>query len=254
MKSLTIQEKLQSNKASIGTWMQIPSPDVAEILSKSNFDWIAIDLEHGVFNYETLLSCVRSIELGQALPFVRIGEHSEKIIKTSLEAGAKGIIIPMITSAVQLEKLISYCYYPPKGKRGVGFSRASLFGANFQDYFLKHNEQLTIVAQIESLEAVNNLQEIVKVPGLNAILVGPYDLSASIGKPGDFASKDFTDLMTKIGDIVKNSTVRMGMHVVDPVQSKLTQAIDEGNCFIAYGIDALFLQKSAKVTLGKNNG
>ena len=241
-----IKIKLKNSDVSIGTWMQIPSPDIAEILTHNNFDWIALDLEHGVYNNESILSCVRAIELGNTEPFVRIGEHDEKLIKLCLESGVRGIIIPMVSNAEELKKVISYIHYPSKGSRGVGFSRANLFGQNFTEYFESINEKITIVAQIESKEAVENLDDILKIKDLDAIMVGPYDLSASLGCTGDFQNSLFLETMKLIKEKTLKSNVKMGVHVVKPIEQDLKSAIIEDNKFIAYGIDALFLKYGAQ--------
>lgn len=246
---MLVKNKLKNEEVSIGTWMQIPSPEIAEILTSQDFDWIALDVEHGVFSEEQILNCIKSIELGNALPFVRIGEQDEKVIKTCLEAGARGIIIPMISTAEQLRKCISSCFYPPRGTRGVGFSRANLYGKYFDKSLESHNNSLTIVAQIESKEAIENLDEILSVDNLDAIMVGPYDLSASLGAAGNFESSGFQNAIRTITEKVQKTNVKMGVHVVKPIKEDLDLAIKSNNYFVAYGIDALFLENGVGVNL-----
>lgn len=238
---MKVKDKLKNGQLSLGTWMQIPSPEIAEILTHQSFDWVALDTEHGVFSEEQIIKCIKSIELGNALPFVRVGEKDEKAIKTALEAGARGIIIPMIDSAEQLRECISYCLYPPQGKRGVGFSRANLFGEHFDTSLESHNKSLVIVAQIESVEAVENLDKILLVEGLDAIMVGPFDLSASMGQVGQFENIKFKTTIEQISKKVKESNVRMGIHIVRPNLEDLKKVISNENHFVAYGIDALFI-------------
>ena len=130
----SIREKLQNDQVSIGTWQQIPHASVSEILGQAGYDWVAVDMEHGSIGVDQLPDLFRAIELGGTLPLARIAESKPKDCKQALDAGAGGIIAPMIQSADQLKTIRDACCWPPTGKRGVGFSRANLFGKNFDEY------------------------------------------------------------------------------------------------------------------------
>ena len=149
----------------------------------------------------------------------------------------------MIESAEQLEKVRNSCNWPPSGKRGVGFSRANLFGKYFNVYS-KEAQDPILVAMIESLNAVNNLEEILKVEGLDAILIGPYDLSASMGITSKFNDPEFIKVLTKIISLASSVNIPCGIHVVDPSVEELKLRIKGGYKFIAYSIDSVFLNKS----------
>ena len=194
-----IRKKLQKNQVSIGTWQQIPHASISEILSHAGYDWVAVDMEHGAVSVDQLPDLFRAIELGGTLPLARIAESKSKECKQALDAGAGGIIAPMIESADQLEVIRDACCWPPTGSRGVGFSRANLFGKHFDNY--KKEAQLPLlIAQIEHIDAVNKLDSILQVKGLDAIIVGPYDLSASMGLPGEPDHKERVQLTKKIDD------------------------------------------------------
>ena len=130
----SVRKKLNSNKVSIGSWMQLPSSDIAEIMGACGYDWITIDMEHGSISNSQLPNIFRALELGNTLPFVRVSKSDIDECNRALEAGAAGIFLPMIQTSNQLSKIIKGITWPPKGKRGVGFSRANLFGANFNKY------------------------------------------------------------------------------------------------------------------------
>ena len=132
----SIREKLQNDQVSIGTWQQIPHSSISEILGRAGYDWVAVDMEHGSISVDRIPDLFRAIELGGTLPLARIAESKEKDSKQALDAGAGGIIAPMIESVGQLERIINACCWPPIGNRGVGFSRANLFGKNFNEYIL----------------------------------------------------------------------------------------------------------------------
>ena len=241
-----IKRKLKAGQATIGSWMQIPSASVAEIMGKAGYDWVAVDLEHGQFSPQILPDIFRALELGNTVPFARIAQCGPKDIKQALDAGARGIIIPMVESAAQLKRGIEWSFYPPRGLRGVGYSRANLFGKSFESYLEESLENTLIVAQIEHIRAVEALDEILQVDGLDAVMVGPYDLSGSMGLTGRFEDQRFIETMKQISQKARSHNVPMGMHVVKPVFRDLEKAVKEGYQFIAYGIDAVFLWNSAE--------
>jgi 2-dehydro-3-deoxyglucarate aldolase len=138
----SIKEKLKAGKPTIGTWMQIPNSNVAEILASNGFDWITLDLEHGAFSLNVLPDIIRAIEIGGSTPFIRVAQSHPKDIKQALDAGAKGIIVPMIESVEQARDFVKWSSYPPMGTRGVGFSNANLFGKHFDTSILSPSIQI----------------------------------------------------------------------------------------------------------------
>lgn len=243
-----IRQSLQAGKPSIGSWMQIPSPSVGEIMGQAGYDWVAVDLEHGSIGVQQLPDIFRALELGGTLPLARIAQGEIKDCKQALDAGAGGIIVPMIESAEQLTKARDACRWAPAGSRGVGFSRANLFGKNFEPYNEEAQAPL-LVAMIEHARAVENLAEILQVEGLDAVMIGPYDLSASMGLTAQFESPRFIAAMERIRILCAQYDIPCGAHVVAPDADVLKQRIAEGYRFIAYSIDAVFLNRHAAIPL-----
>lgn len=243
-----LRSTLKSGGSTVGTWMQIQSPSVAEILAQNGYDWVTVDMEHGGFSPHQLADIFRAIELRDCLPLARIAEPNFTYCKQALDAGAAGVIIPMITSARQLAELVKSCKWPPAGNRGVGFSRANLFGKYFEEYKVQAQNPL-IVGMIENQSAVNEIEEILSIEGLDAILIGPYDLSASLGCVGDFQSEKFINCLNKIRHFCGLSNTALGIHIVEPSLEQLKARVSEGYQFIAYGIDALFLQSACSLRL-----
>jgi len=239
-----IRNKLKKSQISIGSWIQIPSASVAEIMGASGYEWVAVDMEHGSISVSDLPDLFRALELGGTLPMARLVEGNAKECKQALDAGAGGIIIPMIETAEQLRKVISYCCWPPAGTRGVGFSRANLFGRNFIDYSVEAQKPL-LIAMVENINAIHNLEEILVVDGLDAILVGPYDLSASMGIAGEFDSPQFIDAIENISQLCILKNIASGIHIVEPSLEQLEDKIKCGYKFIAYSLDSVFLEKNA---------
>lgn len=243
-----IREKLTSGKHSIGSWIQIPNASVAEIMGDAGYDWVAIDLEHGSISTQILPDLFRAMELGDTLPLVRLAQGHPKDCKQALDAGAGGVIIPMIESAEQLEMVCKACCWPSSGTRGVGFSRANLFGKYFKEY-AEEAQQPLIIAMIEHVNAINNLDSILQVKGLDGILVGPYDLSSSMNITGQFDKPEFEMAMHKIHAMCSKYNVPSGIHVVSPEPELLSKRLSEGYRFIAYSIDTVFMNNACQSPL-----
>jgi len=236
----SIRKNLKHGGYSVGSWMQIPHPSIAEIMGQSGYDWVAIDMEHGAISVHQLPDLFRALELGDTLPLVRVAHGNEKDCKQALDAGAGGIIVPMVESAKQLEKVRDVTRWPPAGKRGVAFSRANLFGKNFDEYIEEAQKPL-LIAMIEHINAIEKLDDILQVEGLDAILIGPYDLSASMGVTAKFEEQKFLDIMRIIKDRADEAKIPCGAHVVSPFVDDLQEKVDDGYRFIAYSIDSVFL-------------
>lgn len=242
-KILEIRAALAANQPSIGSWIQIPHPSVAEIMGQAGYAWVAVDLEHGAIAVHQLPDIFRALELGGTLPLARLAQGQVKDCKQALDAGAGGVIVPMVETAAQLLQVRDACRWPPNGTRGVGFSRANLFGKNFEAYREEAQAPL-LVAMIEHIGAVENLEDILSVEGLDAILIGPYDLSASMGLTAEFDTREFVVVMNRIRILCNQYRISCGVHVVTPNTDTLKQRIQEGYRFIAYSIDAVFLNNA----------
>ena len=240
-----IRAKLSSGKVSIGSWMQLPNASVAEIMGQAGYDWVAVDLEHGSVDISQLPDLFRALELGDTLPLVRLAQDHPKDCKLALDAGAGGVIIPMVESAAQLRSISEACCWPPAGTRGVGFSRGNLFGKHFETYSEEAQAPL-VIAMIENIKALNEMDDMLQVEGLDAILIGPYDLSASMNLTGKFETAEFKDAMSRIISLCNKHKIPCGVHVVQPDQVMLQQRITEGYRFLAYSIDSVFLNVSVK--------
>lgn len=241
-----VKNKLKQGKPTIGSWMQLPNISVAEIMGQAGYDWVAIDFEHGSFSLEILTALCLALENGDTVPFARIAQAQQKEIKQALDAGVKGLIFPMINNAEELKRTISWASYPPYGTRGVGYSRANLFGKYFNELVPESVNELVLIAQIEHIDAVKKLEEILAVERLDGIIVGPYDLSASMNLTGKFDHPEFQSILCEIENTAKEFSIPMGLHIVQPDIELLKKKIEDGYQFIAYGIDALFLYNAAE--------
>ncbi len=239
-----LRAKLSTNSPSIGSWIQIGSSDVAELISHAQYDWLVIDMEHGSISISDLPSMIRSIELSGVIPLVRLPEINERYCKAAMDAGAYGLILPMVKSAKDIIQAINFSCWPPKGNRGVGFSRANMYGKYFEDY-KNISQKPFIVAQIENKKALEDLDQILQLKDLDSIMIGPYDLAASLGKTVNLESKIFKSMINKILLRSKKFSVPCGIHQVKPDEKQLKKYISSGYRFIAYSTDAYFLINSS---------
>ena len=175
-------ERLRKGERLIGTLVSLPSAEITEILSETGFDWLFIDAEHGAFNPQQAQTLLQAA--GQCPCVIRVPAGDEVWIKKALDIGGAGIIAPQVHTAEQAEQIVRYCKYSPDGSRGVGIGRAHKYGIRFEDYIKTANENIAVILQAESREAIDNIESITSVEGIDAILIGPYDLSASLGKIG----------------------------------------------------------------------
>jgi 2-dehydro-3-deoxyglucarate aldolase len=217
-------------------------------MGQAGYDWVAVDMEHGAISTHQLPDLFRALELGSTLPLARLAQGNTKDCKQALDAGAGGVIIPMVESAKQLESVRDAVRWPPAGTRGVAFSRANLFGKHFEQY-MDEAQQPLLVAMIEHVNAVNNLDSILQVEGLDAILIGPYDLSASMGLTADFEHPDFIDQMLKIKLVSDKFMIPCGIHIVEPAADVVDDKLTEGYRFLAYSIDSVFLNSVVKTPI-----
>ena len=239
-----LRDHLKNGGVSVGSWMQIPHSSIAEIMGQAGYEWVAVDMEHGSVSINQLPDLFRALELGGTLPLVRLAQGHPKDCKQALDAGAGGVIIPMVESAEQLIAVRDTCRWSPAGSRGVGFSRANLFGKNFEDY-CQEAQAPFLVAMIENVKTVTRLEAILQVQGLDAILIGPYDLSSSMDLTAQFDHPDFKEVIGRIHYHAEKQNMPCGMHIVNPEPFRITQAIKDGYRFIAYSIDAAFLNAFA---------
>lgn len=246
-----LKRRLKSNKVSIGSWITLGNISIAEIMAKIGFDWLAIDMEHSVITIERCQQLIQVIELSGVVPLVRVGKNDPLFIKRVMDAGAHGVIVPMINTRSEAIKAVEAVKYPPLGRRGVGLARAQGYGLEFEKYRNWVNRESIVIVQIEHIDAVNNLEEILSVDGIDGFIVGPYDLSASLGKPGNFNDSGFLKALKKIKEIAKESKVASGYHVIQPYSQEVFSKIKEGYIFIGFSLDTLFLGQTCKSEMEK---
>ena len=207
-----IKNKISNNELILGTVVSFNDPEVSEVLCSCGFDFIWIDGEHGALDKKMIDLHILAVRGSGAAPFVRIPWNDPVLVKPILDMGPAGIIFPFIRNAEEAKLAVSSCRYPPKGIRGFGPRRANCFSKMEMDDYLKISEKEPwVMLQIEHIEGVNNLKEIVNVEGVGGIVVGPNDLSGSIGLLGQTKHPEVIKLTDKIADICKNTNTIFGL-------------------------------------------
>jgi 4-hydroxy-2-oxoheptanedioate aldolase len=239
-----VRDRLRRGEPSIGTWLSLPSPEAAEFISTTGFDWLVVDTEHNAIDIRTLGQMFTAMAPSGIAPMVRIPWNTPENIKRVLDAGAWGIVVPMVNSRAEAEQAVEAMKYPPMGVRSVGGSRHALsFDTPASEYFAHANEQVLVVLQIEHIDGVNNVDEILSVPGVDACFIGPNDLAASmglgIGVPLESDEPSLVEAIMHVRDTAKKHGVAPGVHTSGP--EGVNQRIAEGFQFCAMASELKFM-------------
>lgn len=246
-----LREKINSRVLTLGSWITLGHPAIAEIMARAGFDWLVVDLEHSVISIDMAGDLIRTIDLCGVAPLVRLTSNDPNQIKRVMDAGAHGIVVPMVNTPAEATQAVAATRYAPKGTRGVGLARAQGYGVDFQDYLNWQSDGPVVIVQIEHKDAVDRLEEILAVPGVDGFIIGPYDLSCSMGIPGQFEQPEFISAMTHIRETGKRLGCPAGLHIVEPDLQRLEQTIREGYTFIAYSVDIRMLDVSVRLGISK---
>lgn len=242
----SVRSGLKSGRALIGTMLTLPTPEVAEIMASLDFDWLFVDCEHGSFTAPDVRSILQTTE-GRTPCLVRVPEVSRSSIQSTLDLGASGIIVPQVNTAEEAERVVDFARYVPLGSRGVGLARAHGYGPRFNDYLASANDEVAVVVQAEHRLAVENLDAIVQVPGVDAVLIGPYDLSASYHKAGQLDDPEIVEAIAHIETTCQAAQMPVGIFGVSV--SAVQPYIKRGFNFVCAGVDTLMLGKEASAML-----
>jgi 2-dehydro-3-deoxyglucarate aldolase len=244
-----LKGKLRRQEVTIGSWVTLGHTSIAEIMAKAGFEWLVVDMEHSVITLDIAQQLIQVIEGCDVVPLVRVGENNPNMIKRVMDAGAYGVIVPMINTKEQAEAAVKAVKYPPLGTRGVGLARAQGYGDKFDEYAATVNAESIVIAQVEHIDAVNNLESILSVEGIDGCIIGPYDLSGSLGVPGNFEHPDVLAALRKVEQTCQKRRVALGMHVIQPDYRQVMEKVAKGYSFIGFSLDILFLGNSCRQQL-----
>ena len=211
----SFNQRIRSGSPALGTLVTVRSPAVVETLSMTGLDWLFFDLEHGSLGLETAEDLLRAVR-GDCYTLVRIPENTPVWIHKALDIGCDGLIVPMVCSEAEARRAVEHMRYPPDGVRSVGVARAHGYGLEFASYVGNSNERLSLIIQIEHITAVRNLASILDVPGIDAVLIGPYDLSGSMNLLGQVNHPAVQEAMAAIRAACTEREIPFGLFVLAP--------------------------------------
>jgi 2-dehydro-3-deoxyglucarate aldolase len=235
---MDFRARLRAGERLVGPMITLAVPETAEILAAAGYDWLFLDAEHGTFGTPELQAVIGRVD--RIIPcLVRVAAADEVPIKKALDVGAVGIVAPQVNSPALAESVVKLCRYSPQGTRGVGLGRAHGYGLSFTDYVQTANETIAVIVQAEHIDAVENMEAIAGVPGVDAVLVGPYDLSASLGKIGEVDHPDVIKAVDHVTQVCRHAGVALGIFGVSA--SAVKPYIDKGYTLIIAGVDTVML-------------
>jgi 2-dehydro-3-deoxyglucarate aldolase len=237
----SLKQRMASGALTVGSWITVGHASVAEVMAHAGFDWLVIDIEHSVIELSEVQELVRAIEPTGVASIVRLSSNDPVQIKRVMDTGASGVMVPMVASAEEASAAVRAVHYPPRGTRGVGLARAQGYGADFAGYRTRLAEEAIVIVMIEHVDAVERIDEILAVDGVDGYIIGPYDLSGSLGIPGEFDDPRVAALIARVLEAGQRHGVPGGLHVVDPEPERFARHVAEGFRLIGYGMDLRYL-------------
>jgi len=234
-----------------GTLVSLPAPETAEILVDAGFDWLFVDMEHGALDIAGVRSVLRAVG-GRTPCLVRVPRNEPNVIARALDAGADGLIFPHVNTPEDARRCVAAALYPPRGERSIGIARAQGYGAKIAESLVTANGDTVRVAQAEHILAAKNIAGILAVPGIDAVFIGPYDLSGSLGKPGETSDPEVGEAIRTIREAAAGAGIPAGIFVPDAASGRAAAAA--GFALIAVATDALLLIRSARDTVRDLHG
>jgi len=244
-----VKRTLEAGGTSFGAWMQFGHPGIAEVFATAGFPWVAMDCEHTDIGIAEFMACARGMHGRGSLPLARVRENDTLAIRQILDAGAGGVIVPLVQGPADAERAVAAAMYPPRGIRGSAFVRANDYGLRFDEYAAAANRDTLVIVMAESRAAVENIEETLAVDGVDGVFIGPYDLSASYGIPGQISHPAIRDARRRILEACGRTGKAAGIHLVRFDPADVAAAVRDGFRFVALGMDNIFLQQGARAAL-----
>ena len=247
-----IKETLASGGACYGGWLYLGSPASAELMGQVGFDFLVMEGEHGALDMSVMQAQLMALNGSPAVPMMRVPWNDPVKVKVALDVGVKGIMFPMVNSGEEALKAVRACRYPPQGMRGIGPGRCTLYGLSAQDYLKTANDDLLIFVIVEHEQAVQNLEEILSVPGIDGVFFGYADYAGSLGLTGQNNHPRVLEARSRVLEATQRHGVAAGHAARSPAQAQELRAL--GFRLITLGSDAAFIMEGGRAALGAMRG
>lgn len=244
-----LKSRLAQGLPTVGHWIGIPSPSIVELLAAFEMDWLLLDTEHGPANTETIEDQLRAMKGTNVTPLIRVVANDPGLIKQALDRGAYGVIVPLVNTPEQAQAAVAAAKYPPEGIRGVAGSRVNRYGADLVDYFARWNSQVVVICQVETTEALANVEQIASTPGVDVLFIGPNDLSANLGCFRQFDHPEFKAAVERVLVATRRYGIAAG-YMASGAEETL-ERVGQGFRFVAAGSDSRLLAGAAASTYAK---
>ncbi len=237
------RHRLRTRSSLFAAWTSLGHPSITEIFAAANVDFVGIDLEHSTIGQEQAQRIIAAAHAGGVACLPRVSSHNGEQIRRLLDSGADGVIVPQVSTMSEVERIVEWCKYPPLGKRSYGVARAQGYGFDFDEYVATWNERSTIIIQIESVKAVEALDGLLGGDSVDGAMIGPYDLSGSLGIPGQLSDPRVTAACERVIDACRRHGKACGTQVVEPTEQDVRESLDAGYTFVVLASDVFVLWK-----------
>lgn len=242
---LSLKQRLRRRERVFGAWTSIGHPSITEIFARAKVDFVGIDIEHSTIDQEQSQRIIAAAHAGGVACLPRIASHNPEMIKRLLDSGADGIIAPMVSTPEEVERLIAWCKYPPLGVRSFGIARAQGYGFDFARYTDAWNTNSILIIQVESITGVENIERLLSYDAVDGVMIGPYDLSGTLGIPGQLEHPLVVEASRRVEVACRKYGRALGTQLIDPSEATCGQSFAAGNTFTVLASDVFLLWKWA---------
>ena len=238
-----LKRKLRARSPVFAAWTSLYHPSITEIFAEAGVDFVGIDIEHSTIDLEQSLILIAACQGKGILCLPRVASHNMEMIKRLLDAGADGLIVPMVSTSSEVEQLIEWSNYPPEGRRSFGNARGQEYGFNFAEYVEQWNDLGCLIIQIETMEGVKNIDELLAYEAVDGAMVGPYDLSGALGIPGKLDDPRVVEASKHVMAECEAHGKACGTHIIEPDETSVADALGLGYTFVVLASDIFILWK-----------
>lgn len=233
--------RLRQRAPVFGGWTSLGHPSITEIFARTGVDFLGIDLEHSTIDQAQAQQIIAASQAGGVACLPRLASHNREQLARLLDSGADGVIVPNVSTCAQVEQLIAWCKYPPVGQRGYGIARAQGYGMAFDEYTATWNSRSVLMIQAESIQAVEAIDELLAPEAVDGVMVGPYDISGSLGLPGQLQHPRVVEACTRVTDAARRKGKACGTQLINPTPDTVASALASGYTFIVLASDVFLL-------------